>query len=148
MLETLSFTDVLARLLNAKGDCSDTSFKIRVTLAQHRVLIFTAIACCSVQCLFAARGRLTLRRIGFMCARIIGGDTLKFVAYEAESKRVPAARPAGRDGMLVDSAFRSRGGRGSRPRRRADPRVLRRAAGGHETGRPVGVRGRYDKLAP
>ena len=37
MLETLSFTDVLARLLNAKGDCSDTSFKILgLTLAQAR----------------------------------------------------------------------------------------------------------------
>jgi disulfide bond formation protein DsbB len=44
MLETLSFTDVLARLLNAKGDCSDTSFKILgLTLAQASLLIFTAI---------------------------------------------------------------------------------------------------------
>jgi protein dithiol:quinone oxidoreductase len=43
MLETLSFTDVLARLLNAKGDCSDTSFKILgLTLAQASLLIFTA----------------------------------------------------------------------------------------------------------
>jgi len=42
MLETLSFTDVLARLLNAKGDCSDTSFKILgLTLAQASLLIFT-----------------------------------------------------------------------------------------------------------
>ena len=45
MLETLSFTDVLARLLNAKGDCSDTSFKILgLTLAQASLLIFTAFA--------------------------------------------------------------------------------------------------------
>jgi len=43
MLETLSITDVLARLLDAKGDCSDTSFKILgLTLAQASVLIFTA----------------------------------------------------------------------------------------------------------
>ena len=45
MLETLSFTDVLARLLNAKGDCSDTSFKILgLTLAQASLLIFTTFA--------------------------------------------------------------------------------------------------------
>ena len=42
MLETLSVTDVLARLLDAKGDCSDTSFKILgLTLAQASLLIFT-----------------------------------------------------------------------------------------------------------
>jgi disulfide bond formation protein DsbB len=42
MLETLSVTDVLARLLDAKGDCSDTSFKILgFTLAQASLLIFT-----------------------------------------------------------------------------------------------------------
>jgi disulfide bond formation protein DsbB len=42
MLETLSVTDVLAQLLNAKGDCSDTSFKILgLTLAQASLLIFT-----------------------------------------------------------------------------------------------------------
>jgi disulfide bond formation protein DsbB len=41
MLETLSVTDVLARLLDAKGDCSDTSFKILgLTLAQASLLIF------------------------------------------------------------------------------------------------------------
>ena len=44
MLETLSVTDVLAQLLNAKGDCSDTSFKILgLTLAQGSLLIFTAL---------------------------------------------------------------------------------------------------------
>jgi disulfide bond formation protein DsbB len=43
MLETLSVTDVLARLLDAKGDCSDTSFKVLgLTLAQASLLIFTA----------------------------------------------------------------------------------------------------------
>jgi len=42
MLETLSVTDVLAQLLNAKGDCSDTSFKVLgLTLAQGSLLIFT-----------------------------------------------------------------------------------------------------------
>ena len=42
MLETLSVTDVLARLLNAKGDCSDTSFKVLgLTLAQGSLVIFT-----------------------------------------------------------------------------------------------------------
>jgi disulfide bond formation protein DsbB len=42
MLETLSVTDVLAQLLNAKGDCSDTSFKVLCfTLAQASLLIFT-----------------------------------------------------------------------------------------------------------
>jgi disulfide bond formation protein DsbB len=42
MLETLSITDVLAQLLNAKGDCSDTSFKVLgLTLAQASLLIFT-----------------------------------------------------------------------------------------------------------
>jgi len=42
MLETLSVTDVLAQLLHAKGDCSDTSFKVLgLTLAQGSLLIFT-----------------------------------------------------------------------------------------------------------
>jgi len=42
MLETLSVTDVLAQLLDAKGDCSDTSFKILgLTLAQGSLIIFT-----------------------------------------------------------------------------------------------------------
>jgi protein dithiol:quinone oxidoreductase len=45
MLETLSVTDVLAQLLNAKGDCSDTSFKVLgLTLAQGSLLIFTSFA--------------------------------------------------------------------------------------------------------
>jgi disulfide bond formation protein DsbB len=45
MLETLSVTDVLAQLLNAKGDCSDTSFKVLgLTLAQASLLIFTTFA--------------------------------------------------------------------------------------------------------
>jgi disulfide bond formation protein DsbB len=44
MLETLSVTDVLAQLLNAKGDCSDTSFKVLgFTLAQASLLIFTGL---------------------------------------------------------------------------------------------------------
>jgi protein dithiol:quinone oxidoreductase len=43
MLDTLSFTDVLGRLFHAKGDCSDTSFKVMgLTLAQASLLIFTS----------------------------------------------------------------------------------------------------------
>ena len=60
MLETLSVTDVLARLLDAKGDCSDTSFKILgLTLAQASLLIFTALRWCWAQC-FSAGPRLRL----------------------------------------------------------------------------------------
>jgi disulfide bond formation protein DsbB len=41
MLDTLAITDVLARVLHAGGDCSDTSFKILgLTLAQASLLIF------------------------------------------------------------------------------------------------------------
>ncbi len=41
MLDTLSVTDVLAQLFHAKGDCSDTSFKVMgFTLAQASLLIF------------------------------------------------------------------------------------------------------------
>ena len=55
MLETLSVTDVLARLLDAKGDCSDTSFKVLgLTLAQASLLIFTGFT--------LALGVLFLRR--------------------------------------------------------------------------------------
>jgi len=44
MLDTLSVTDVLAELLHAKGDCSDTSFKVLgLTLAQGSLVIFTTI---------------------------------------------------------------------------------------------------------
>jgi disulfide bond formation protein DsbB len=36
-------TDVLAQLFHAKGDCSDTSFKVMgLTLAQASLLIFTS----------------------------------------------------------------------------------------------------------
>jgi protein dithiol:quinone oxidoreductase len=43
MLDTLSVTDVLAQLFHAKGDCSDTSFKVMgFTLAQASLLIFTS----------------------------------------------------------------------------------------------------------
>jgi disulfide bond formation protein DsbB len=43
MLDTLSVTDVLAQLFHAKGDCSDTSFKVLgLTLAQASLLIFTS----------------------------------------------------------------------------------------------------------
>jgi disulfide bond formation protein DsbB len=41
MLDTLAVTEVLARLLHATGDCSDTSFKILgLTLAQASLVIF------------------------------------------------------------------------------------------------------------
>lgn len=41
MLENLSLTETLARLFQASGDCSDTSFKIiGLTLAQASLMIF------------------------------------------------------------------------------------------------------------
>ena len=43
MLDTLSFTDALAQIFHAKGDCSDTSFKVMgLTLAQASLLVFTS----------------------------------------------------------------------------------------------------------
>ena len=45
MLDNLAVTDVLARLLHASGDCSDTSFKILgLTLAQASLLVFLSFA--------------------------------------------------------------------------------------------------------
>jgi disulfide bond formation protein DsbB len=45
MLDTLSVTETLARIFNAKGDCSDTSFRILgLTLAQISLVIFTTFA--------------------------------------------------------------------------------------------------------
>jgi disulfide bond formation protein DsbB len=45
MLDTMAVTDVLAQMLHAGGDCSDTSFKVLgLTLAQASVLIFSAFA--------------------------------------------------------------------------------------------------------
>lgn len=42
MLDTLPVTDVVARLFQAHGDCSDTSFKILgLTLAQISLVVFT-----------------------------------------------------------------------------------------------------------
>ena len=41
MLDTMAVTDVLARVLHATGDCSDTSFKVMgLTLAQASLAIF------------------------------------------------------------------------------------------------------------
>lgn len=41
MLDSMAFTEVLAQLLRATGDCSDTSFTIvGLTLAQASVLVF------------------------------------------------------------------------------------------------------------
>ena len=43
MLDSLSFTDVLAQLFHAKGECSDTSFRVLgLTLAQASLLVFTS----------------------------------------------------------------------------------------------------------
>lgn len=45
MLDNLAVTDVLARLLHASGDCSDTSFKILgLTLAQASLLVLLSFA--------------------------------------------------------------------------------------------------------
>ena len=45
MLDNLAVTDVLARLLHASGDCSDTSFKILgLTLAQASLMIFLSFS--------------------------------------------------------------------------------------------------------
>lgn len=44
MLETLSVGDVIGRLFSARGDCSDTSFRILgLTLAQISLVIFAAL---------------------------------------------------------------------------------------------------------
>jgi disulfide bond formation protein DsbB len=41
MLDSMAFTEVLARLVQATGDCSDTSFRILgLTLAQASLLVF------------------------------------------------------------------------------------------------------------
>jgi disulfide bond formation protein DsbB len=45
MLDTMAVTEVLALMLHATGDCSDTSFKILgFTLAQASLLIFLSFA--------------------------------------------------------------------------------------------------------
>ena len=45
MLDTMAVTEVLARLLHATGDCSDTSFKVLgLTLAQASMLVFLSLA--------------------------------------------------------------------------------------------------------
>jgi disulfide bond formation protein DsbB len=45
MLDSMAITEVLAHLLRATGDCSDTSFKILgLTLAQASLLIFLSFA--------------------------------------------------------------------------------------------------------
>lgn len=49
LLDTVAFTEVLARLLHATGDCSDTSFRVLgLTLAQASLLMFLSIALCLV----------------------------------------------------------------------------------------------------
>ena len=45
MLDTMAVTEVLARLLHATGDCSDTSFSILgLTLAQASTIVFLGFA--------------------------------------------------------------------------------------------------------
>ena len=45
MLDTMAVTEVLARMLHATGDCSDTSFKILgFTLAQASLVIFLSFS--------------------------------------------------------------------------------------------------------
>ena len=45
MLDTMAVSEVIARLVHAGGDCSDTSFKILgLTLAQASLIIFTVFA--------------------------------------------------------------------------------------------------------
>ena len=45
MLDSMAITEVLARLVHATGDCSDTSFKILgLTLAQASLLVFLSFA--------------------------------------------------------------------------------------------------------
>jgi len=44
MRDSMALTDVLARVLHATGDCSDTSFKILgLTLAQASLLVFASL---------------------------------------------------------------------------------------------------------
>lgn len=44
MLDTMAVTEVLARLLHATGDCSDTAFKVLgLTLAQASLLMFLGL---------------------------------------------------------------------------------------------------------
>ncbi len=44
MMDTLPLTDVLAKLFQAHGDCSDTSFKVLgLTLAQISLVMFTGL---------------------------------------------------------------------------------------------------------
>ena len=45
MLDTMAVTEVLARMLHATGDCSDTSFRILgFTLAQASLVIFLSFS--------------------------------------------------------------------------------------------------------
>jgi disulfide bond formation protein DsbB len=45
MLDSMALTEVLARVLHATGDCSDTSFKILgLTLAQASLVIFLSFS--------------------------------------------------------------------------------------------------------
>ncbi len=58
MLDTMSVTEVLGKLLQAKGDCADTSFKVLgLTLAQASLLIFLCYTLLLGRVLIARRAR-------------------------------------------------------------------------------------------
>ena len=63
MLDTLAATEVLARLFQASGDCSDTSFKVLgLTLAQASMLIFLTFSVILATVLLRSRAPGQARR--------------------------------------------------------------------------------------
>lgn len=63
MLDTLAATEVLARLFQATGDCSDTSFKVLgLTLAQASMLIFLTFSAILATVLLRSRAPRRTRR--------------------------------------------------------------------------------------
>ena len=83
MLDTLPVTDVVGRLFQAHGDCSDTSFKIvGLTLAQISLVMFTVLLAWLV---------LVLKRP----ARAPARPTASRVARDTlQSRRAPGVRRA------------------------------------------------------
>jgi len=63
MLDTLAATEVLARLFQASGDCSDTSFKVLgLTLAQASMLVFLTFSVILATVLLRSRAPGQARR--------------------------------------------------------------------------------------
>jgi len=63
MLDTLAATEVLARLFQATGDCSDTSFKVLgLTLAQASMLVFLTFSALLATVLLRSRAPRRTRR--------------------------------------------------------------------------------------